>query len=726
MDAKLYLYVEEKDSFTEVTKVTSKDVVFIVLMDEQKVIVWQGKESPRMLRYKGGMKVATLISTKRLYNFKSEIVIEGEEPASVRELITRHFGKRELSQAEIARDDRLQVEAKAKAIAEKYSQREPELVQHARPATPTPVESREPSKLVPVSEKTLESKEDRQATSIQAELRRVNLGLGQNLAAMENISLEKKQYLSKDEREVLDEARREQNRSENLASVQETKLWDEERKQLLRNQEEARQRELEAEKRRKEAAERERIASEKRFMEEKLRKEREEMERERRVLEEKLREEELARKNAQEAAEKAREARKKDLVEFEVRKIDLRMQVRRKGIDYIAAPPPGGSHILYRIEKGVAVRMQPEYMTMGDVYLLDKGNKVFVWNGKLASLDERFFGDEIAKMLKEKRGPETEIISIEQANETIDFVSSFESLSILDGNFAESILKKEQVGTSKDFILYRFKTEGGLLFMEMPKSHSSVTSNDSFLFDFGKEIIVWHGKDSNPEERRRSAEIASMFKKERGEGVKIQVVNEGSEPAYDQLPAPVWPILKGEKRAAEMADAYHKAMSALEAQRREAALKQQQEAEAKRLLEEKKALDETERIEREMLQKEIERKKAELTPQQIEAKWREFRRKMRERRGLPPEDETIKIDLKTGESIADAKPAAAPVPEVDKAQFKKQKEKEFEQLKRIELEMLEKRISREKPAADVEARWRADLQAKLDGQWKEIQEEFKE
>ncbi len=724
MDAKLYLYVEEKDSFAEVTKISSRDVVFIVVMDEQKVIVWQGSDSPRMLRYKGGMKVATLISTKRLYNFKSEIVTEGEEPAPIRDYMAQHFGKRDLTPTEIARDDRLRVETKAKAISDKFSQRE----QPVAPQKPKPVTTVERPALVhvPIPEKKAEPKEQHSPTTIQTELRRANLGMGRDLATSENISLEKKQFLSKDEKDVINEVRREQNRSDNLASVQETKLWDEERKRQLRDQEEARQRDHEAEKRRTDAAERERMAGEKRFMEEKLRKEKEELGRDRRALGEKLHEEELARKNEQEAAAREREARKKDLVEFEVRKIDLRMHVRRKGIDYIAAPPPQGSRILYRIEKGVAIKMQPEYMTMGDVYLLDKGNKVFVWNGKLASLDERFFGDEIAKLLKEKRGLETEVIPIEQAEEPVDFVSSFDSLWILDGNYAESILKKEQVGASKDFILYRFKTEGGLLFMEMPKSHSSVTSNDSFLFDFGKEIVVWHGRDSNPEERQRSNEIASMFQKERGTGVKMRVHDEGSEPGYDQFPAPAWPILKGEKRAAEMADAYRKATNALEAQRRETALKQQQEADAKHLLEEKKALDETERIEREMLQKEIERKKAELTPQQIEAKWRDFRRKMRERRGLPPEDETIKIDIATGEKVSEIPVVAAPVSEAEKAQLKKQKEKEFEQLKRIELEMLEKRVNREKPAADVEARWRADLQAKLDGQWKEIQEEFKE
>lgn len=737
MDATLYLYVEEKDSFTEVTRITSKDVVFIVLMNEQKVIVWQGKESPRMLRYKGGMKVATLISAKRLYNFKSEIMTEGEEPAPVRDMLAQHFGRRELTPAEIAMDDRKQVETKARAIAEKYSRGEPEPAPQ-KPKTPSIPErpalvhvelakdrkdaDHEHATMPAMPDKKTDQKEPGATLSIQAELRRVNLGMGRDLAASENMSLEKKQFLTKDEKSIIDEVRREQSRSDNLASVQGTKLWDEERKRQIRDQEESRHKDLEAEKHRIEAAERERIASEKRFLEEKLRKEKEELERERHALEEKLREEELARKHELEAAEKAREARKKDLIEFEVRKIDLRMQVRRKGIDYIPVPPENG-RILYRIEKGVAVKMVPEYMTMGDVYLLDKGKKLFVWFGKLASLDERFFGEEIAKLLKEKRGIDTEIITIEQAQEPIDFISSFDSLFILDGNFAESVLKKEQLHASKDFILYRFKTEGGLLFMEMPKAHASITSNDSFVFDFGKDIIVWHGKDSNPEERQRSAEIATMFKKERASDVKIRVHDEGSEPGYDGFPAPVWVVLKGERRAAEMADAHRKAMETLEAQRREIALKQQQEAEAKRLIEEKKALDETERIEREMLQKEIERKKAELTPQQIEARWRDFRRKMRERRGLPPEDEAIVLDLKTGE-IVPAAPASEPAPVIDKAELKRQKEKEFEQLKRIELEMLEKRVAREKPSADVEARWRADLQAKLDAQWKEIQAEL--
>nr|MDO8111094.1 hypothetical protein [Candidatus Sigynarchaeota archaeon] len=740
MDAKLYLYNEDKDTFSEITKVTSQDVVFVVINEEQKVLVWQGHDSNRMQRYKAAMKVATLISTKRLYNFKSEIVSEGEENAAIKEFIARKFGKRDLSQTEIARDDRKQVEAKAKEIAERFAKGEP-AISRPKPATPAsstvpPVlekraaamaearaESRIDRPVVPTAPKKEDVKEKRENVSIQSELRRVNLGLGRDMASTENMSLEKKQFLSKDEKEILDEVRREQSRSDNIASVQETKLMDEERRQKLQEMEGEHRRQADASKRKSEHVERERIENEKDLLQEKLRKEKEELTQDRLKLEEKLKEEELGRKRGQEAQMREREVRKKDVVEFEMRKIDLRMQARRKGVDYIATPP-AGSRILYRIEKGVAVKMEQEYLTMADVYLLDKGNEIFTWNGKLATLDERFFGDEIAKLLKEKRGEGAKITVVEQAKEPLDFISSFQSLMILDGNFAQSVLKKEQVASAKDFFFYRIKTEGGLLFMEMPKNHESITSDDSFLFDYGNLIIVWHGKGSNPEERARSSEIASMFAKERGQSVKIKDINEGIDPAYDQLPPQVWEILKGEAQANSLAGTYNKAMDALEKQRRERELKLQQEEETKRLADEKKSLEQMERIEREMLQKEIERKKLELTPQQIEEKWREFRRKLRVRRGLPEEEVPVKLDLKTGEPVKEVKVVPA-APAVDKVQLKKQREKEHDQLKRIELEMLEKRIAREKPAPDVEAKWRSDLKQKLNAQWNEIQEEFK-
>ena len=743
------MFLEDKDKFVEISKITSQDVIFIVDNDDKKVIVWNGVQSSRVARYKSSMKVATLISQQRLYNFKSEIMIEGEEPDSIKEFLAEKFGKRELSQAEIARDDRKQVEAKAKKISERYSQseqkpsaatikqksvttskqpasRQSQKPSLSKPATikPVKVQVSEGKKVQStLAQKKTEKPAKSQSSTIKDELRRVNLQMGSDMAESDNISLDKKKYLSKDERQVIDEVKREQSRSDNIASIQEKKLMDEEKKKKQKDLEAQRKRQVDAEKRKTEKVELERIEKEKQFIEEKLRQEKAEMEQQRLDREEKLKEEERERHEDIEAQAAAREASQEEVVEFEMRKLDLRMQIRRKGVGYIPQSEEG-SQVLYRIEQGSAVPMNVEYLTMGDVYLLDKGSQVFVWNGRLASLDEKFFGSEIGKMLKEARGPGTKVTIIEQAAEPSEFIMSFKWLMILDGNFADSILKKENVQSAKDFILYRIKTESGPLFMEMPKDHASITSNDSFLFDFGNQIIVWHGKDSNPEELQKSNEIADAFKQERDPSVKVKNVDEGSEPSYDQFPPEVWVILKGEDQAGKLEASYNRAMGAMEKQRKERELKKQQETEAKQLVEKKKSVDEMERIEREMLQKEIERKKGQLTPQQIEEKWREFRKKMRVRRGLPEEEPVIAPETGGGEIEEGAAEEVQEAPVVDLAAEKAQKEKELEQLKRIELDMLEKKIQRNKPEPDVEAKWREDLQKKLDDKWNAIQAKY--
>lgn len=742
MDATLYLFLEDKDKFIEVNKISSQDVIFIVDNDDNKVIIWQGLNSTRVQRYKAGMKVATLISQKRLYNFKSEIMTEGEESPSITEFLAEKFGKRDLSPVEIARDDRKQVESKAKKITDRYSQQEPKAAkakliapskqrasQKPSLSKPTTIKTKKEqesteikTRLIPVPKKT-EKPSKFQSTTIKDELRRVNLGMGRQMAETDNIALDKKKYLSKDERQVLDDVKREQSRSDNIASIQEKKLMDEEKRKQQKNLDAQRKRQLDAGKRKVEQTERERIKKENQFLEEKLRREKEEMEQIRLEREEALKEEGHARQEQIEAQAAERESSQEEVVEFEMRKLDLRIQVRRKGVGYIKKPTES-SHKLYRIEQGVAVTMYVEYLTMGDVYLLDNGSDIFVWNGRLATLDEKFFGAEIAKMLKEARGAGTKINIIEQAAEPAEFIMSFKSLMILDGNYADSILKKENVQSVKDFIVYRIKTESGLLFMEMPKDHASITSNDSFLFDFGNMIIVWHGKDSNPEERQKSDEIADAFKHERDPSVKVKVVDEGPELSYDQFPPEVWVILKGEERAAELEAAYNRAMNAIEKQRSERELKKQQEKEAKQLVEKKKSIGEMERIERELLQKEINRKKGQLTPQQIEEKWSEFRRKMRVRRGLPEEEPVAEPELESGELEEELTEDVQETLVVDEAAEKKQKEREFEQLKRIELDMLNKKIQRDKPSPDVEAKLRADLQKKLDDKWNSIQAKY--
>ena len=100
----MYLYDEETDKFQEISKVKNDDVAFLVFHDEKKVIVWQGGQSPRMKRYKAGMKVTSLISEMQLYGYRHEVVAEGDESNKVKAFLDGQFGERIMSPEDIAKE----------------------------------------------------------------------------------------------------------------------------------------------------------------------------------------------------------------------------------------------------------------------------------------------------------------------------------------------------------------------------------------------------------------------------------------------------------------------------------------------------------------------------------------------------------------------------------------------------------------------------------------------
>ncbi|MHA1372346.1 MAG: hypothetical protein ACTSRA_21815, partial [Promethearchaeota archaeon] len=548
MDGKLFYYDENKESFTEIDKFSSDDVVFIVVDEVHKVFVWQGKNSSRLSRYKCGMKAPTLISMLQLYGYKHEVLTEGEEPSDLKGFISQHLGTRDLSFEDIAKQDRDMVVKKAKAISRKYqgftqvedegtlmgngdtikkeeptdSAKEKDSIGERAPSQlsvgqagmdkekETKTDLAEPVKKIEDTKTTLETPVpdepnkksmapdagSEKVKSMDEEIDRMVTRIGAEMV-VDDMSAEKKKFLTKEEREILEKVQKEQMRAENIMGVEEIRLKNEEKRiqRMLEDQE--RFQAIQEEKIKKEAAEQLRIERERQLLAEKLQKEKERMMAERKALEAKIRQEELERKNQLEALQKIRKEQEKNKVEFELRKIDLKVQLRRKGVDYIKEPQPGKKN-LYRINKGVAELVEDEVLTTADVYLLDKGDSIYVWKGTYSTIDEQFFGEQISKMLKDKRGGNVQIKIIEQDKEPLEFFENFESLKLIDGNYSDSILKRESISDKENFILYRIKTEAGLIFREVPPVYESITSDDSFIIDFGDQIYVFHGRDSNP------------------------------------------------------------------------------------------------------------------------------------------------------------------------------------------------------------------------------------
>ncbi|MHA1792697.1 MAG: hypothetical protein ACTSVI_08640, partial [Promethearchaeota archaeon] len=736
----IYIFNDEKNDFEEISGISSEDVVFIIISEEKKIIIWHGKESRRMAQYKAGMKVSSLISSRQLYGYKYDIIKEGEEYPLLQTFIKSRYGKRYKTPEEIAKEDRKLVKEKVQAISSRYT-REKEKINETEIGSPPSMPKKQESSLkeltTPVTsrieqghhEELHEEKDEKEKVEekgkeqvivdddkIKEEIRSMTKNLGAEMGKR-NLDLEKKHFLSKEEREIMDEVRKESMRSDNLINIEEVRLLNEEKKKKIEEEEMRRVARLEEEKKRVEVLERERVEKEKKFLQEKLRKEKEIMRSEREELKRRLEEERIKRQKELEELDKKRKQQQEDVVNFELKKIELRMQVRKKGVDYLE-DVPAGAKVLYHINQDFAEKCDDYNLTSEDVYLLDIHDAIHVWFGKYSSIEERFFGSEIAKLIKLKRNNELAIHELEQDRESDDFITLFNDLWIINGS-RKDVLRDFKNRTSINKI-YTFLVEikkDSLIFRERGANNDTIKSDGIFLIEKGKDFLLWFGRDLPPEILMKDEALKEKIEKLFDIKLNFNIVKEGREPRYQDLSHEFWEIIVGLEKAYDMREKHEEEVMAVKRKLEEEERKRKQEKELKRLEEEKRALNEIERIERELLQKEIERRKNELTPEDIEDLWKNFRNKMRKRRGLPEEEpETTKEKTqedkeKTTSETSSSTPKILTIEE--KRKIKEQKLKELEQLKRIELEMLEKRIMRAKPSFEEEARWRKDLDEKI-------------
>ncbi|MHA1144262.1 MAG: hypothetical protein ACTSRW_05950 [Candidatus Helarchaeota archaeon] len=190
----------------------------------------------------------------------------------------------------------------------------------------------------------------------------------------------------------------------------------------------------------------------------------------------------------------------------------------------------------YRLEKGELKKIDKAVFTTGDVYIADKGDTIYIWIGKNASVDEKFSGAHIATMIDSQRGGEPKIITVEQGQETKEFRKAVGTLRIVDKDVAESILTHYEKPITKP-VLYRVSSEEydsleEIQYVQVPLSKDSLDGEDVFLLDDmqNDNTYIWVGKGANVKEKVVAGRIARAFDVERA-GVQNEIfVYEGEEP----------------------------------------------------------------------------------------------------------------------------------------------------------------------------------------------------
>ncbi|XP_062842397.1 advillin isoform X2 [Trichomycterus rosablanca] len=191
---------------------------------------------------------------------------------------------------------------------------------------------------------------------------------------------------------------------------------------------------------------------------------------------------------------------------------------------------------------------------MGDVFLLDIGNKIIQWNGPNSNKQERLKAMMLAKEIRDReRGGRVEIGVVEGDAEG-NTASLMEALCEVIGERPASLpdgAPDEQVDQEQlsQVSLYHISdADGQMKTTEVgtrPLEQNLLNQEDCYIVDQGgKKLFVWKGKKANKAEKQAAMSKAMEFIKQKGypHTTNVEVVNDGAESALFQQLFQKWVV----------------------------------------------------------------------------------------------------------------------------------------------------------------------------------------
>ena len=198
---------------------------------------------------------------------------------------------------------------------------------------------------------------------------------------------------------------------------------------------------------------------------------------------------------------------------------------------------------IYMIDQGQLLEITNPVFSTGDVYIVDDQRTIYVWIGKKCSVDEKTAGAAHARNLDQQRGGAAKIITVDQGQETPEFmklVNSLGAMKVVEKNIAKTLLKDVSTGDWAGFsewknVLYRVSSEefegiNAMKMVQVPFSKDSLDSEDCFVADLGNKIYIWQGLACTVTEKVKSGQWARQIDAERA-GLQNEVIYEEGDDA---------------------------------------------------------------------------------------------------------------------------------------------------------------------------------------------------
>jgi gelsolin len=160
------------------------------------------------------------------------------------------------------------------------------------------------------------------------------------------------------------------------------------------------------------------------------------------------------------------------------------------------------------------VEMSHNSLNSGDIFILDAGLTVFLWNGKSSGVAEKAKGAQFAKAISDERNGKPKVVVTEDGHEEDSFWKALGSKgavkSAVQGGADDA---EEKKGEKK---LFRLSDSSGKLeFKEVATGagvkRSLLDSKDVFILDDGAEIFAWIGKGASVGEKKKALQYAHEY-----------------------------------------------------------------------------------------------------------------------------------------------------------------------------------------------------------------------
>ncbi|MFW9897669.1 MAG: hypothetical protein ACFFDO_00210 [Candidatus Thorarchaeota archaeon] len=200
---------------------------------------------------------------------------------------------------------------------------------------------------------------------------------------------------------------------------------------------------------------------------------------------------------------------------------------------------------LYLVNKGELNEIKNPVFSTGDVYLIDDEKTIYVWIGSKCSIDEKTTGAANARRLDQERGGAAKIITVDQGQETPEFlklIASIGAMKIVEQNIAKTMLKDVVTGDWAQFaehknVLYRVSSEefediNAMKMIQVPFSKDSLASEDCFVADLGTKVYIWQGSTCSVKEKVKSGQWARSIDADRAGDQNEVIFEEGDDAEF--------------------------------------------------------------------------------------------------------------------------------------------------------------------------------------------------